>query len=65
MPLHLDPQGLRSIEQVIADLTETADKLSPTDPRAAKIAEMIRELRIIEAERPARGSGSDAANPMS
>jgi len=62
MSLHLDPRGLRSIEQVIADLTKTADQLSPTDPRAAKIAEMIRELRKIEAEHPA---GSRVTKPVS
>jgi len=48
MSLRLDPRGLRSIEQVIADLGQTAGQLSPTDPRASKIATMIEELREID-----------------
>jgi hypothetical protein len=63
MSLRLDPRGLRSIEQVVADLNKTAAQLSPTNPRAAKIAKMIQDLRRIEGENMAR-SGSPPAKPM-
>lgn len=64
MSLRLDPRGMRSIAQVIADLTNTADQLSPNDPRAAKIAEMIRGLQKIEAEN-AGTSGSGVTETLS
>ena len=64
MSLRLDPRG-RSIKQVIADLTKTADQLRPTDPRAAKLAEMIRGLQKIEAENPASSSGSGVTETSS
>jgi hypothetical protein len=54
MPLRHDPQRLRSIEQFIVDLTKTAARLGPTDPRAGKIGAMIRGL---QAEGPG-GSGT-------
>jgi hypothetical protein len=63
MSLRLDPRGLRSIEQVVADLNRTAAQLSPIDPRAAKIAKMIQDLRRIEGENLAR-SGSPPTKPV-
>jgi len=62
MSLRLDPRGLRSIEQVVADLGKTAALLGPTDPRAARIAKMIRELQKIEGENLVR-SGSHSTTP--
>jgi hypothetical protein len=47
MSLRLDPRGLRSIDQVIADLSDAAAQLRPDDPRFAKLTEMIRSLREI------------------
>ena len=52
MSLRLDPRGLRSIEQVIADLSEAAAQLRPADPRFSKLTEMIQGLREIENARP-------------
>lgn len=63
MSLRLDPHGLRSIEQVVADLNKTAAQLSPADPRAAKIAKMIRDLQRFEGENLAR-SGSPPTKPV-
>jgi len=63
MSLRLDPRGLRSIEQVVIDLNKTVAQLSPADPRAAKIAKMIRDLQSIGDENSAR-SGSPPTKPM-
>jgi hypothetical protein len=47
MSLRLDPRGLRSIDQVITDLSDAAAQLRPDDPRFAKLTEMIRGLQEI------------------
>jgi len=62
MSLHLDPRGLRSIEQVVAYLQKIAAQLSPSEPRTAKIATMIQDLQKIEGEKLAR-SGSHPKKP--
>jgi hypothetical protein len=41
----LDPNGERSIEEVIAKLTDALAELPPDSPRAQRLADMIRGLR--------------------
>ena len=53
MSFRPDPKGARSIDEAIADLAGIAGKLFPTEPRAIRIAEMIRSLQQIKAERDA------------
>ena len=53
MPFRPDPKGARSIDQAIADLAVIVEKLIPTDPRALRIAEMIRGLQEVKAGRNA------------
>jgi hypothetical protein len=53
MSFRPDPKGVRSIDEAIADLAGIAARLFPTEPRAIRIAEMIRSLLEIKAEREA------------
>jgi hypothetical protein len=53
MSFRPDPRGARSIDEAIADLAGIAGKLFPTEPRAIRIAEMIRGLQEIKARRDA------------
>jgi hypothetical protein len=53
MPFRPDPKGARSIDEAITDLAGIAGKLLPTEPRAIRIAEMIRSLQEIKAARDA------------
>jgi hypothetical protein len=53
MSFRPDPKGARSIEEAISDLAGIAGKLIPTEPRAVRIAEMIRGLQEIKAVRDA------------
>ena len=45
MDFRLNPNNARSIDEVIADLTQGIAQLTPDHPRAIRVAEMILGLR--------------------
>ena len=66
MSLRLDPRGLRSIDQVIADLSDAAAQLRPDDPRFCKLTEMIRglqEIRMVPAAPLSEGGFQHVSQP--
>jgi predicted ATP-grasp superfamily ATP-dependent carboligase len=53
-----DPNGEHSVEEIIAKLSDTLADIPPDNPRAQKLAELIRGLQESRREQSAAKAGS-------